>query len=171
MIQFFTSFIVFVVFILEFTSSQVYDITVPNSIVRGNVLKITWEVINDNGMAYEMYWVSKDDPSNYGNIILLTAEEQARREYYWPVNILPGSYYISINNLESNTFIVIQKESDINNIYYGGYSYMCVINGEMPDNHDTPSDTPDTDTFDTPDDTSDNDSSYDDDSFQQDDFY
>ncbi|CAG8698994.1 14367_t:CDS:2 [Racocetra persica] len=44
--------------------------------------------------------------------------------------------------IDSNTFIVTQKESNINNLNYGGRSYMCVDTGEAP--RDDEFNTPDT---------------------------
>ncbi|CAG8600746.1 12546_t:CDS:1, partial [Dentiscutata heterogama] len=136
----------------------VYNIQVePSTLLQGELLHITWDIVNpEQGWSNYITWVSVDDNKKYDNIIWKS--NMNTKEYYWPVNLPSGSYYIFINNLKSNTFFVTEQESDIKNINSGGRSYMCVDTGEAGDTSgDDYSDTPDdgSDYSDTPDDGSD----------------
>ncbi|CAG8450881.1 9749_t:CDS:2 [Scutellospora calospora] len=125
MIRLFT-FITFIIFLtLGSTIAQVYNIQCQSEIVRGQVLNITWDLVypppHDNG-GYYIYLVPFDEPKSSSNLGYIMFSNVGY--YKWAVNVNPGAYYISMNNLESNTFQVLQKESDSKKINSGGRSYI-----------------------------------------------
>ncbi|CAG8835216.1 18893_t:CDS:1, partial [Gigaspora margarita] len=71
-------------------------------------------------------WVSVDNPKNCSNIGYIMFLNTHAKYFTWAVNVSPGLYYISMNNLESNSFLVLQKENDYKIINSGGHSYMCL---------------------------------------------
>ncbi|CAG8712558.1 25921_t:CDS:1, partial [Racocetra persica] len=112
----------------------VYNIQCQSEIVRGQVLNITWDLVHpppyDNG-GYYIYVVPIDQPKNRINIGYLMFSNKGH--YEWAVNVQPGTYYCSMNDLESNTFQVLQKPSDSKKLNSGGRLYICVDIGPASD--------------------------------------
>ncbi|CAG8767514.1 2445_t:CDS:2, partial [Cetraspora pellucida] len=124
----------FTFLILGSTFAQVYNIQCQNEITRGDVLKITWDLVHppptDNG-GYYIYLVHADQPKNSTSLGYIMFSNVGH--YEWAVNVQPGLYYISMNDLESNTFIVYQNPSDYKKIPSGGRLYMCMDIGPASD--------------------------------------
>ncbi|KAF0454754.1 hypothetical protein F8M41_001533 [Gigaspora margarita] len=125
-------FTIFLFFIIGSTFAQVYNIRCQNKIVRGQILNITWDLVHqppadktDNGDSY-VTWVSVDNPKNHSNIGYIMFLNTHAKYFTWAVNVSPGLYYISMSKLESNHFLVLQKENDYKIINSGGHSYMCL---------------------------------------------